>query len=78
MRKIKIIFCISFLIVSILSGCGKQEPNIDLSNIDISNIDKILTYPILIKLNIQELQVDRMANIHVLFQKAKVTDLLSY
>ena len=31
MRKIKIIFCISFLIVSILSGCGKQEPNIDLS-----------------------------------------------
>ena len=41
MRKIKIIFCISFLIVSILSGCGKQEPNIDLSSIDISNIDKI-------------------------------------
>lgn len=41
MRKIKIIFCISFLIVSILSGCGKQKPNIDLSNIDISNIDKI-------------------------------------
>ena len=41
MRKIKIIFCISFLIVSILSGCGKQEPNIDLSNI---------TYPISIKL----------------------------
>ena len=41
MRKIKIFFCISFLIVSILSGCGKQEPNIDLSNIDISDIDKI-------------------------------------
>lgn len=34
MRKIKIIFCISFLIVSILSGCGKQKPNIDISNID--------------------------------------------
>ena len=45
MRKIKIIFCISFLIVSILSGCGKQEPNIDLSN-----ICPILTYPISIKL----------------------------
>lgn len=42
MRKIKIFFCISFLIVSILSGCGKQKPNIDLSNIDISNIDKIV------------------------------------
>ena len=41
MRKIKIILCISFLIVSILSGCVKQEPNIDLSNINISDIDKI-------------------------------------
>ena len=41
MRKIKKFLYISFLIVSILSGCGKQGPNIDLSSIDISNIDKI-------------------------------------
>lgn len=41
MRNIKTVLCISFLIVSILSGCGKQEPNIDLENIDISEINKV-------------------------------------
>ena len=41
MRKIKIILCILFLFVSILSGCGKQGPNIDLASIDISDIDNV-------------------------------------
>ena len=41
MRKIKIILCISSLIVSILSGCEKQGTNIDLASIDISDIDKV-------------------------------------
>ena len=41
MRKIKKNLCISFLIVSILSGCGKQGSNIDLASIDISDIDKV-------------------------------------
>lgn len=41
MRNIKIVLCISFLIVSILSGCGKQEPNNGLENIDISDINKV-------------------------------------
>ena len=41
MRKNKKILCIAFLVVSILSGCGKQRPNIDLKSIDISNINKV-------------------------------------
>ena len=41
MRKIKIILCISSLIVSILSGCEKQGTNIDLASIDITDIDKV-------------------------------------
>ena len=41
MRKIGIVLLTSFLLVSILSGCRKQEPNIDLASIDISDIDKV-------------------------------------
>lgn len=41
MRNIKMVLCISFLIVSTLSGCGKQELNIDLENIDISDVNKV-------------------------------------
>lgn len=41
MRKIKKNLCITFLTVSILSGCGKQRPNFDLASIDIANIDKV-------------------------------------
>lgn len=41
MRKIKIVLCISFLIISILSGCGKQEPINALASIETSDIDKV-------------------------------------
>ena len=41
MRKVRIVLLTLFLAVNILSGCGKQEPGIDLAGIDISEIDKI-------------------------------------
>ena len=41
MRKIKIVLCISFLIISILTGCGKQEPINALASIETSDIDKV-------------------------------------
>lgn len=41
MRKIKIVLCISFLIISILTGCRKQEPINALASIEISDIDKV-------------------------------------
>lgn len=40
MRKIGIVLLTSFLLVSILSGCGKQELSIDFASIDISDIEK--------------------------------------
>ena len=41
MRKIKIVLCISFLIIGILTGCGKQEPINALASIETSDIDKV-------------------------------------
>ena len=41
MRKIKKVLIISILTISILSGCGKQEPINALASIDISDIDKV-------------------------------------
>ena len=41
MKKLKIVLCISCLIVSLLSSCGKQEPIFDLKKIDVSDISKV-------------------------------------
>ena len=41
MRKIRTVWLTLFLSFNILSGCGKQEPDIDLASIDIAEIDKI-------------------------------------
>lgn len=41
MRQIGIVLFTSFLNVSVLLGCEKQEPNIDLASIGVSDVDKI-------------------------------------
>ena len=41
MKKLKIVLCISCLIVSLLSSCGKKEPILDLKKIDVSDISKV-------------------------------------
>lgn len=41
MKQIGMVLFLTLLLINILSGCEKQETNINLANIDVSDIEKI-------------------------------------